>query len=311
MSSTITLVPDELYDLAAEADTWAVALREEAADVGAALTKFRSSSSEFVPALPDHAGTIAGIGDRVAALAESIGALAAAAEQADRDGVRLHDVLLAIAGGINLADKIVSGAEGTMRLLRFGFYSLRMAASGSALARLRLRWGSRAMPDIGKVRGSIPGGAGMPRSEVRGIQKQIYREIKGPRAAARRANANAVRGLRTQTPVTPVGGRVSNFLNTTTTGKVIKVGGKVLGAVGTVLSAYDAYDSFKKGDVEGGVTASVATVGGVLMMTGGPVGVAVGATLVVGALVYENREAIADAARSVVNGAGKLLGGLF
>lgn len=62
------------------------------------------------------------------------------------------------------------------------------------------------------------------------------------------------------------------------------------------------------------VTGALSTLGGGLLLFGNPVGIAVGATLVVGVLMYEvwdNREAIGDTVSSVVEGAGRVLGDLF
>lgn len=110
---------------------------------------------------------------------------------------------------------------------------------------------------------------------------------------------------------------------------MIRVGGRVLGAAGVVVSGIDAYTAFRDGDVERGVTSSVNALGGAIMLAGGPAGVVIGGALVIGALAYQHREAIGealedvgegvadvaegavDAGRGLVEGAGRVLGGIF
>lgn len=88
MSPAATAFPTAaMDDFAADAGGWASELRAEAADLSTALDAFRSSGSEFMPSVPAHGGRIESLGDRTAALGDSVGALAAAAEEADRRGV--------------------------------------------------------------------------------------------------------------------------------------------------------------------------------------------------------------------------------
>lgn len=326
MSAVVTFVPDELNDFAAQANTWAVALREEAFDLEGALARFRAGSGEFVPAVPDHPVTIEGLGDRLAALADSVAALGAAAEQADREGLRLRDVLLTVGGGVRTADKTAGGGEALVHLSRFGTYSVRAGKSRMRLAAFDRRWGTGHMPDIRRVRQSMPDGFTRRRPEVRTRQLEIYRKLKDQRAAARRAYDNALQGLRTRRPVTGLGQRVRHFLHDTPTGRVVTRGGRVLGGAGVALGTYDAVTAFQRGDIERGLVSSISAGGGLVMLLATtPVGIGIGATLVVGVLIYEaykNREAIgdaisgfaedaADSARSVIEGAASVLGDLF
>lgn len=63
------------------------------------------------------------------------------------------------------------------------------------------------------------------------------------------------------------------------------------------------------------MTSTLSGVGGALMLTPNPVTAGIGATIVVGTLVYEHREAIGDAlgdaAGAVADGAKKLFDGIF
>lgn len=323
MSAAVTFVPEEMDGFAAEADGWALALREEARDLDAALDRFRTSSSEYVPAVPDHAGRIDSLAERMSSLAEAVGTLAAAAEQADREGVRLHDVLLTVGNSVRYADKVAGMTESGLRLIQMGAYGALRALHASRLAALRRRWGVRSMPDIGAVRQSIPGGPDLPRSQVRPLQLSQYRVNKRIRAPALRNHDNAVQAMRTRRPLTAFGQRVHHFLHNTRAGSVVKHGGRVLGGVGVALGGYDAYNAFQAGDVEGGIVNVVSAGGGlVLLLATTPVGIAIGAGLVIGALVWENREWIgeqvgglaegaADIGRSVIEGAASVLGDLF
>lgn len=100
----------------------------------------------------------------------------------------------------------------------------------------------------------------------------------------------------------------------------------MLGGAGVALGAYDAVTAFQRGDIERGLVSSISAGGGLVMLLATtPVGIGIGATLVVGVLIYEaykNREAIgdaisgfaedaADSARSVIEGAATVLGDLF
>lgn len=329
MSDVVTFVPDEMFGFAVEADAWAESVRDEAAEVGDALSRFRSSSTEFVPALPDHQSTMEGIGDRLVSLSEGVGALGAAAEQADREGVRLAEVLTLVAGGVNTASSLVGASQALLDYTRFGVYSSRALRSGLTLARYNRLYGASGMPSTAHVRRLVPGGAEMPRSEIRRIRSQIHQQVKGPRRATLAAHYRNRFGMRTRPPATALGGRINHFLTSTRTGSAIRVGGRVLGGAGVVLSGVDAVQAFREGDVERGVTSTVSAVGGAMMLAGGPAGVVVGGALVIGALAYQHREAIGealddvgegisnvasgavDAGRGLVEGAGRVLGGVF
>lgn len=322
MSSQVLFVPEEMYGFSAEASSMGGSLREEGGAVDDALDRFRSSSSEFVPSLPAHGASIEGIAERVVALGDGVGALGEAAEEADRRGMDLAEALLAAGGAIRLADTLTQSNDALQNLLRFSVYSVRAVRESLRPMLQRARWGSRPMPRIDRVRSSLPGGERLPRAEVRRIQMAQYRRNQRALADARRAGQAARSGMRARPPLTTIGGRVRNFMQNTRTGRALGFGGRALGVVGAGLQAYDAYSAFREGDVEEGVTKSVGAVGGAMMMTGTPVGVVVGGTLVVGSLIYEHREAIgqgiSDAAGAIedvgsdlVEGAGKVLDGIF
>lgn len=78
-------------------------------------------------------------------------------------------------------------------------------------------------------------------------------------------------------------------------GTAARVGGGALGVVGIVLDSASAYRSFKDGDIEGGTVSAAKAIGGGMMLF--PGGQAAGAVILGGALIYENREAIASGAR--------------
>lgn len=79
-----------------------------------------------------------------------------------------------------------------------------------------------------------------------------------------------------------------------------KAAGRALGGIGVIAEGVgDTVEGIKEGDVEKGAVGAVKSVSGGLMMTGNPVLMGVGAVGYVGALGYENREAIADGAEAV------------
>jgi hypothetical protein len=97
--------------------------------------------------------------------------------------------------------------------------------------------------------------------------------------------------------------------------KALRVGGKVLGGAGILLSFADIPGDVSNRDW-GGVAANTAAIAGtaILLTATAPVTLTAGAVLATGALVYEFRGEIADAGRFVagkVSGGVKALGKLF
>lgn len=329
MTSVVGFVPVAMYGLAGDAHEWAAGLRREAGEVDAALARLRSSSSEFVPRLPDHPSSIEELAERVALLGEAVAALGEAAEQADRDGVGLHEVMAGVVGGLGTLDRAVGGAAALLHLERVSVHSGRALRGGLTLRRLARRWGPDGMPEIARVRASMAGGDRLPRAHVRIEVRRLYQEIKDVRRAATSTRADALHALRWNTPLTRQGRQVREFLTTTRPGRALRGAGKGLGGAGVAIGAYDTVQSWREDDVEGVVTSGISTAGGALMLTANPVLVAAGATLVVGALIYEHREAIRDGlneaadevaeagrqlrqgGQDVVRGASRILEGLF
>lgn len=68
--------------------------------------------------------------------------------------------------------------------------------------------------------------------------------------------------------------------------------------LGMGVAALDAVDEFGRGDAAAGWRSVAEVAGGALMLAPTPATVAVGVVVVAGVAVYENREAIADGARS-------------
>lgn len=162
----------------------------------------------------------------------------------------------------------------------------------------------------------------MPRTEVRAVQLAKYRELKKARKGLVRAGRDARSAVHTNRPITGVGRRVRTFLDTTRTGRTLRVGSKALGGVGAVLAGADAVAAYNEQDYERTATSGLLAAGGALMLTANPVTAGIGATLVVGVTVYENWDTVSgwagdawdgvtDVGASVVEGAGKLLSRLF
>ncbi|MGH3665514.1 MAG: hypothetical protein ACRDU8_05405 [Egibacteraceae bacterium] len=323
MNDEIRFIPQQLYEVAADVEVWADDLRTVGSDVDGALEAFRSSSSEFAPNLPAHGTAIGSGGDLMVVLAESVAALGAAAEEADRQGIDdFRQIVLAVAGGIRMAGTVTGPPQNVLRLIRTSVHGTRAVSSGARLWRINRRYGSRPMPDIAKIRALAPGGNTMPRHQARELVKSKYRELKKTRRPLLRANYDSRHALHTNRPLSRYGRGVRNFMTNTRTGRLVSTGGRVLGGAGTVLAGVDTVNAIYEGDTERAVTSGLSTVGGALMMTANPVGVTAGAVIVTGVLIYENWDtisdwgegavdAVGDLGSSVVEGAGKLFDSIF
>lgn len=105
-----------------------------------------------------------------------------------------------------------------------------------------------------------------------------------------RANQN----WRHDRPLTNTGQQIRN-------NPVLRNGGRALGVFGTAMSATDSITSFRDGDIERGVTQGAQAVGGAMMMVPVPGVQIAGAAIVAGAMIWENREWIADKASDLGN----------
>lgn len=323
MSGHLVFVPEDMYAFAADAEVWADDVRATGRDAQRALDAFASSSSEFVPALPAHGAAMGSLADQATALAENVAVLGAAAEEADRVGITdFRDLLLTVAAGVRVADAVTGVPDAVARLVRTSVHGTRALDSAADLWRISRRYGDRPMPDIAAIRAETPGGRTLPRREIRSLQRQKYRELKKARARLRGARAGSVDALHSNRPVTGVGQRVRTFMTTSRTGRVISRGGRVLGVAGTLVAAADTGMAIYEGDTERAVTSGLATAGGALMLTANPVGIGVGAAIVVGVTVYENWDtisgwaedrwdAVSNVGSSVVDGARGLLDSIF
>jgi len=325
VSEVIAFVPREMAGFAAEANGWSRRLREEGGAVDDALDRLRATSSEFLPVLPAHGATVEELADRVLALSESVGALGAAAEEADRQGLRDAEILSLLRGGVELArnaDRIAGINDAVQHLLRFSWYALRAAWSGGWLLRHARRYGDRPMPSIASARASMPDGARAPRSAARAVQIRMYHEMKAARRAAIAANYDARQAMHRRPPLTRAGQHVRHFFEHNRYGRAIRVGGKALGGAGVVIGGYDAFVAAREGDREKAIVTSVSALGGGLMLATVPGLQLAGGAIVLGALAYENREwigdrlddagnAVAEAAGDVLGGARRIVEGLF
>lgn len=309
--------------MAADLEIWADDLRAVGDDVDLALDRFRRSSSELVPELPAHGDAITMSAELMTALGENVALVGAAAEEAERAGVRsFRDVVVAIAAGIRVADIGVTVPAALQRLVATSVHGTRAIANSTRLWNISRQYGSRPMPDIASIRARTPGGARMPRAEIRAVQLAKYRELKKTRRGLLRRSAAARSALRANRPITGFGGRIRTFLDTTRGGRILRVGSKGLGGLGAVLAGTDALAAYKEQDYERTATSGLMAAGGALMLTANPLTAGIGATIIVGVTVYENWDTISDWAdsawdgvtgvgSSVVEGAGRLLSRLF
>jgi hypothetical protein len=333
VSGDVTFSPDAMEEVAADLDLRADTLDEVASDVDAALSAYISSSREFVPAIPAHASMIEAQGDLMRGVATGVLDLAAAAREADAQGVDLRRLLASGAHLVGGAATAVGGRDAIQRLLRLSVHGVRDVRAATSQLRLVNRYGSRAMPSIAAIRREVAGGHAMNRRRIRPIQMERYRELKRQRRDLHRARAAARTGMRTNGPLTRFGSRVDDFLSDTRTGRGLRTAGRGLGIAGVGLGGFNTIESIREGDTEGAVVNGLSTVGGALMLTGNPVTMGIGAAITVGVLVYDNWDAISDVGAaavdtvadvassvgsgvvdfgsSVVSGAADLIGGLF
>lgn len=309
MSDRVSFAPDAMDDVAADLRLHASGLERTSSEVAAALAHLRATSREFVPPLPDHAGAIIGHADGLRHLGSDVDDLAAAARAEDSRGGGAQAALARagsfVAGGINALGKYGLARD----LARRGAHAVRGGWARAQTWSMARRWGARPMPDIGAVRASFPGGRSVPRNGPGGArerQKAQYRENKRARRDLQRTQRSAAEGVRRATPVTRAGQQVQTFLTDTRAGRNLARGGRALGVAGVGLSGVNAVTAAVDGDVEGALTNGLATAGGAMMVFGGPVGVAAGATLTAGVIVYENWDTITDVGARGVEGAKDL-----
>lgn len=319
MSNDVVFVPEAMYEMAGDLEGWAGDLRATGDDVDEALERFRSSSSEFVPALPAHGEAIDRAADLTVVLGEEVAQLAAAAEEADRLGV--DDIVRAAAFVVQGADQIVSGSQGSLRLTRAGVYGRRVVEAGAPLWNIARQYGSRPKPDLGLLRARTHGGAAMRRAAMKPIRSATYRNLQRQRRTLLNRSNQGRFSLRNNRPL--FGGSIRNFLAAhPRLGTALRWGGRGLGGAAAGLAFSDAYGAFQAGDTVDGIASTLNGVGSLMMMTPNPVVAGVGAVLVVGTTIYQHREtlgrwaesgasAVADGVSSVVGGAGRVLDSIF
>ena len=323
MSNDVVFVPEAMYEMAADLEVWADDLRATGDDVEDALERFRASSSEFVPPLPAHGAAIDSAADLTVALAENVALLGAAAEEADREGVRnFGEIVSLVATGIRTADAATSLPEGVLRLIHTSVHGTRAVDAEARTWNIARQYGNRPKPDIKQIRARTPGGATMSRREIKVIRSAKYRELKRARRALLRRARDSRHALRTNRALTGPGRSVQDFLKKPGVGRALKAGGTGLSVVGGALSTVDAVAAAADGDTERAVTSGLSAAGSFMLITPNPVIAGVGAALVVGVAVYENwdtisgwaesgADAVGDGVSSVVKGAGRILGNIF
>ena len=303
----VSFDPAAMEDVSSDLGVIASSLDTAAGEVSDALARFSASSSEFVPALPAHDNAITTNATQAEELSTDVGALAEAARAADEDGIDLASMLRSGLGAAGAVSNVLGRSQAVLDLMRRGAHGARAGTAASRLWLMNRRWGSRAMPSMSAVRSSIPGGQGLPRrgpGGAREAQLRQYRENRNQRRQLTRQQRSGAAGMRNASPVTRAGERVAGFMNDTRTGQALQRGGRALGGLGLGLGAVNTVTSAIDGDVEGAIVNGVATAGGALMVFGGPVGIAAGAAITAGVLVYENWDSITDAASSAADWVG-------
>jgi hypothetical protein len=318
VTGRISFSPAAMEEVAADLEVQADRLDAAATDVGDAIAAYRASCGEFVATLPDHPSFIGAQGDLLRGVSTNVLLLAAAAEEADRQGIDLRALL---ASGVHLtgtAARINGGHDAVVALLRASVHGTRDVRAWRTQLGLVSRYGSQAMPDIAAVRREVAGGTAMKRSQIRPHQLERYRQLKRQRVELHRTRAASRTGLRTNAPVTRVGTSVNRFVTDTRAGRALRAGSRRLGYAGAALSAYDTFGAIREGDTGRAATSALSTLGTGLMLTPNPIFFGAGAAITAGVLVYENWDtitdwggAVADQAGDVYDGVKDFIGGLF
>lgn len=341
----ISGVPDRLVGFADAVQPTLGPLRHAGAEHAAALAAFRAAANDLGgPALQDLAARAESDGEDLGELAAMVAAFGLALGDVDRlDSVSLPSGAvsmepeearrLAAYWAARLDNPLASEAEVHREAER-----ILAAWDGDADARAATGnlWDRFAWPVALANRGdSMLGlGSNLARTGVHssrwalGVNRvaKFRREWYGPHPwagspgateAARRAHRQRIltpfrqahterlaakRGFQTNRHLTGLGRRFAS--STSTLAKAARGGARVLGGAGLAYGGYDTVQRWQTGDTGGAIVSGVATAGGVMMMF--PPTAVAGGFVVVGALVYEHREEITDAARWV---GGKLSDG--
>jgi hypothetical protein len=318
VTGRIAFSPAAMEEVAADLEVQADHLDAVATDVGDAIAAYRASCGEFVATLPDHPSFIAAQGELLRGVSANVLLLAAAAEEADGQGIDLRALL---ATGVHLtgnAARVSGGHDAVVALLRASVHGTRDVRAWRTQLGLVSRYGAQAMPDIAAIRREVAGGTAMKRSQIRPIQLERYRQLKRQRVELHRTRTSARTGLRTNAPVTRLGTSVGRFMNDTRAGRALTTGTRRLGVAGGIISVADTAAAIAEGDTERAVTSGLAAVGTGLMLTPNPITFGAGAAITAGVLVYENWDTITDWGGAVADGAGDVydgvkdfIGGLF
>lgn len=126
------------------------------------------------------------------------------------------------------------------------------------------------------------------REQMRRHNRPIQNRLPGAR---NRFNATR-HALRTNQPLTRVGQVLENNRHYARFARGV-------GVLGVATSGVSMVGAIREGDVEGAITSGVTVAGSAMLMF--PATAPVGAVLVAGALIYENREAIGNAAKKAGN----------
>lgn len=344
----VVFVPEAMYGFAVDAGTWAGQMRAEGADVDAALTRFAASSSEFVPALPAHGDAVSEIGERIALLGEGVGLLAAAAEQADREGVALFDLLQLGPDGLSrapispeLAELIRVGAgsvdlagvvgdladpgesfvdhpgfRGPLALWGSALVSSAVPASGTFLVAHAEAWVLRQQRAVHAALRTVPTRFGATLSEVWTGQ---------PSHAVERVRASVF--ARYAPALGRLGATADDALDVMSNGRgVVRTTGRVLAPLAVVLDARTAFLGSSYDGARGTtdrIVAGASAVGGAALLASSAglitlgvvaaplavAAVAVGVVWGVSNLVVDNWDSIEQGVESVVEGAGDVIEG--
>lgn len=288
----------------------------EARDVGGAIRRFRSRSSDYVPHLPPHELRGEQLADRLDELARRVGATHDALVAADRwVGTRVARWLFDRYEDWSDAQAGWHGVRGSWSDFRRWVLDLDHPTDGWGYAQFKRALGERARwletDEIRDLKDQLNARNAAIRSGLDRLDDTVDPFLRQVRLDGMwHDTVDDVRHLlgRTGSPAGAADdaagwlGRTTAAYRSSKVGAVTRIGGRVLGVVGTGLSVAEAVDGFREGDTEKMVTNGVGAVAGAAMMVPFPPVQLAGAVVTGGLLVYEYREELAAGARAVGRG---------
>lgn len=286
----------------------------EARDVGHAIDRFRSRSSDHVPYLPPHASRGLALADRLDDVAHRVerthDALAAADTWLARGARRAFDA----ESGRQAAVTAWRTAPGSWARLQRWAYDLDHPSAWKYKDVRLLNEHHRRLPsdEIRRIRDDWNARNQTLRRQWDASWRAAREHSDGSRWSRVRADiADDVARLRGQAAgaATTLGDDAGRLARTwqgvsdSRIGAVGRLGSRAVGAGGVLVGGWDLQQGLREGDTERAVTGGLGLVASGAMLVPFPPVQAAGAIVTAGLLVYSYRDELASAGRAVVDAA--------